>query len=268
VATIPGFENKYVEGKLNRAMLPDSTYSFPVAINPENEVFGAQIAEISPKGNVRGNALVSFTRDRGVAKNLTFEDTSCQFSVKSVLDHGWWNVDSINALASYNLRLKGDNVVNTYVNNDKSKFTIVNKNNGTDNSAYTGGIAGIDPTCGNSLYTDVYRTGLSKSSDFAIASLIDVEKFEIPNYISPNGDGSNDFFDLSALRNIIPNLRLMIYNRWGNLVYRSVGPYKNNWGGEHMLDELPLPDGVYYYLITDSEELKKTITGFVEVMRN
>jgi gliding motility-associated-like protein len=90
----------------------------------------------------------------------------------------------------------------------------------------------------------------------------------LPNYFSPNGDGENDNWVLpEAIYNLYPNLKVILYNRWGNIVWRSNGVYQNDWGGIHQKDNLPVPDGVYFYLIELVSESKKTISGFVEVMR-
>ena len=40
-----------------------------------------------------------------------------------------------------------------------------------------------------------------------------------PNIFSPNGDGINDFFYLQADETILQIQRLMIFDRWDNLVY-------------------------------------------------
>jgi gliding motility-associated-like protein len=91
---------------------------------------------------------------------------------------------------------------------------------------------------------------------------------ELPNYISPNGDGANDKFVIpSSILKKYPNLRLSIYNRWGNMVWRSNGVYQNNWGGEHY-DASNLPDGVYYYIMELESIVEKNKTGFIQVMRH
>jgi len=58
----------------------------------------------------------------------------------------------------------------------------------------------------------------------------------IPTFITPNGDGINDEFDLS----LEPTYRveLKLYSRWGNLIYQS-DDYQNNF------PFLDLADGVY-----------------------
>tara|TARA_B100000497_G_C7582835_1_gene350818 strand:+ start:470 stop:835 length:366 start_codon:yes stop_codon:yes gene_type:complete len=58
----------------------------------------------------------------------------------------------------------------------------------------------------------------------------------IPDFITPNGDGINDDFDLSLEPTY--KVELKLYSRWGNLVYQS-DDYQNNFPA------LDLADGVY-----------------------
>jgi len=78
----------------------------------------------------------------------------------------------------------------------------------------------------------------------------------IPNIITPNGDGTNDLFQLN-----FPVLRTEIYNRWGQQLFKS----ENDafWDGRTTAGN-EAPDGTYYYLITTKEE---TFKGFVQVIR-
>ena len=61
----------------------------------------------------------------------------------------------------------------------------------------------------------------------------------IPNVITPNGDGKNQYFEVSEN---VAGSSLNIFNRWGRLVYSST-EYSNTWDGDD------LPSGVYYYTI-------------------
>jgi gliding motility-associated-like protein len=63
----------------------------------------------------------------------------------------------------------------------------------------------------------------------------------IPNSFTPNGDGFNDFFKILGLE-IFPDSKLVIYNRWGNVVYNT-NNYTNDW------DANGAPDGVYFYIL-------------------
>ena len=65
--------------------------------------------------------------------------------------------------------------------------------------------------------------------------------------VSPNGDGFNDVFYIQGVEQY-PNNKLMIFNRWGNLVYEARG-YLNTWNGEYK--NKALPDGTYFYIFED-----------------
>jgi gliding motility-associated-like protein len=95
----------------------------------------------------------------------------------------------------------------------------------------------------------------------------------LPNYFSPNGDGINDIWNLDALLDVYPKTKVLIYNRWGNIVWRSTGPYgrsisgNNVWSGQQEGSQDLVPDGVYYYLIELEDEFKTSKTGFIELIR-
>jgi gliding motility-associated-like protein len=72
----------------------------------------------------------------------------------------------------------------------------------------------------------------------------------LPNAITPNGDGLNDAFVFEILENpdkIYPDNELIVFNRWGDIVYTQ-RPYDNNWRGT-AADGKELPHGTYYYVL-------------------
>lgn len=74
----------------------------------------------------------------------------------------------------------------------------------------------------------------------------------VPNIITPNNDGKNDVFEVKGIAGF-PGSRLMIFNRWGNQVYKSEN-YANTW------DANGLADGTYYYLLElNTGEPKRTV---------
>ncbi|MCX7743930.1 MAG: gliding motility-associated C-terminal domain-containing protein [Flavobacteriales bacterium] len=74
-----------------------------------------------------------------------------------------------------------------------------------------------------------------------------VPDYEIipPNVISPNGDGLNDAFFIHPY---LPQpSSLIIYNRWGAEVFRSVN-YDQTWQGT-TTDGKPVAEGTYFYVL-------------------
>ena len=80
---------------------------------------------------------------------------------------------------------------------------------------------------------------------------------EVPNIITPNGDGKNDALVIPGIE-LFPGSTLSIYNRWGNEVYHSDN-YKNDWVGQG------LSEGTYYYLLRRKEKtgVVKTFKGWI-----
>lgn len=76
-------------------------------------------------------------------------------------------------------------------------------------------------------------------------------KLKVPNIFTPNGDGINDYFEIgygedgrpiNDLNQYFLSHKLVIFNRWGKIVYESTD-YKNDWDGGK------LPDGTYFYVL-------------------
>ncbi|MFZ4740520.1 MAG: gliding motility-associated C-terminal domain-containing protein [Bacteroidales bacterium] len=72
----------------------------------------------------------------------------------------------------------------------------------------------------------------------------DTSEIFIPNIITPNGDGVNDYFVITKTE--YKNIEVQIYDRWGVKVYDD-NAYKNSWNGKYRGN--PLAEGTYYYVI-------------------
>jgi len=73
------------------------------------------------------------------------------------------------------------------------------------------------------------------------------EPIYIYNALTPNGDGYDDFWEISGLN--IPCFEaaeVSVYDRWGQLIFRSLG-YQTPWDGTNRGKFLPT--GPYYYVI-------------------
>src|SRR6266850_1171364 len=81
--------------------------------------------------------------------------------------------------------------------------------------------------------------GCIRATDTLRISRVAVENLVIPDVFTPNGDSTNQFFEIDQR---MVGGSLVIYNRWGEQVYQSSN-YQNDWEGGD------LPAGVYFYRI-------------------
>lgn len=68
----------------------------------------------------------------------------------------------------------------------------------------------------------------------------------LPNVFTPNGDGINDVFIPILPYKFIDSIEFVIYNRWGNEVFRTSDPMIN-WTGIDLETGKEVVDGVYFY---------------------
>jgi large repetitive protein len=101
--------------------------------------------------------------------------------------------------------------------------------------------------------------GCSSSADVFVKVL---KPLQIPNVFTPNGDGINEKWQVKNLKDYA-DCKVEIFNRYGQLVYHSVG-YINEWDGT--LNGKPLPAATYYYVI-NLKIAPKPIAGFVDIVR-
>jgi len=109
------------------------------------------------------------------------------------------------------------------------------------------------------LLTATSAEGCKASDDIKITVL---KMLHIPNAFSPNGDGIHDRWEIKDL-NTYPGATVEVYNRYGQLVYKSSG-YPQPWDGT--FNGNPLPVGTYYYIINPKNG-RKQISGYVDIIR-
>lgn len=91
-----------------------------------------------------------------------------------------------------------------------------------------------------------------------------VSSIWVPNVFTPNDDSYNNLFRTPGV-NII-EYYIVIYNRWGNLIYES-NDIEKGWDGTY--HGVPVPDGVYAYKIQalGADNKKYIKIGMVHVIR-
>ncbi len=87
-------------------------------------------------------------------------------------------------------------------------------------------------------------------------------------FFTPNGDGINDFWDVTFAE-FFPDALIMVYNKFGQLVFRSSGLYtvQNRWDGTD-LTGAPLPVSTYFFVaFADKSNRKNVKKGIVSIIR-
>lgn len=84
------------------------------------------------------------------------------------------------------------------------------------------------------------------------------------NVITANNDGINDNFLIENAEKQ-PNNRLVIFNRWREIVYQTEG-YQNDWKGTAQNGQL-LPQAAYYYTYYPDKKSKQPQRGIIHVLR-
>ncbi|MFY7908727.1 MAG: gliding motility-associated C-terminal domain-containing protein [Emticicia sp.] len=95
---------------------------------------------------------------------------------------------------------------------------------------------------------------------------------ELPNVLTPNGDGKNDTFTPMTCSAFIKTISVEIYNRYGVKVYESSGNTLS-WDGKSS-NGTELPSGTYYYVsqvviqrLDKADEIPTTIKGWIELIK-
>jgi gliding motility-associated-like protein len=83
----------------------------------------------------------------------------------------------------------------------------------------------------------------------------------IPNVFTPNGDGLNDCYRIENVTLIKDCSKLVVYNRWGRIVYNS-DKDGDCWTGNEGIN--PLAQGVYFYIL---QHKGKDYHGSISLLR-
>lgn len=122
-----------------------------------------------------------------------------------------------------------------------------------------------DIAAGNYDVTVVDAAGCSLELNGEVTNL--TPRINFPTAFSPNGDGWNDEF--KAVFNCALDFRMLIFNRWGNIIFQS-RDINVGWNGE--VDGEPAPDGSYTYEIQyngtfNGRPFFETVRGYIRVAR-
>jgi gliding motility-associated-like protein len=110
-----------------------------------------------------------------------------------------------------------------------------------------------------------YKLNVMADCGFTETRMVFVRVYKniiIPNTFTPNGDGINDVWNITALFTY-PQSVTTIFNRYGQQLYRSIG-YSKPWDGRY--NGTAMPPGTYYYVIDLKNNTPKQ-TGYVTILK-
>ena len=84
----------------------------------------------------------------------------------------------------------------------------------------------------------------------------------IPNVFTPNNDGVNDVF---KIENLTTPFQLLIFDRWGSLVFGSEQGQGSAWNGVN-LQGFKADEGVYFYTLIN-ESTGESYKGSLHLFR-
>ncbi|MDD4148773.1 MAG: gliding motility-associated C-terminal domain-containing protein [Bacteroidales bacterium] len=157
-----------------------------------------------------------------------------------------------------------------------SNPSCIGNNDGTIEIFLTGGVEPYYYKYGNNLIDFPYISRLFEGEytveifdsmqcevDLGLAILTDVQIdcIKIPDAFTPNGDGINDTFIIEGM-DIFPTALLVIYNRWGQLLY-SAETGQDWWDGKYKGNFMPT--GPYLYIL-DLRNGTKSYQGTITIV--
>ncbi|BFP39363.1 hypothetical protein FGF1_02080 [Flavobacteriaceae bacterium GF1] len=130
------------------------------------------------------------------------------------------------------------------------------------------------PLVDDTVYYGLLEDGNGCTSERVAIRVVLENCIEVPEAdklgFSPNGDGVNDTFSISWLKDDYPNYTMAVYDRNGTLVYKG-NISTPEWDGSAsrgiVLGDNKLPNGVYYYTIDFGDGTTPPTQGIVYLNR-
>uniref|UniRef100_UPI002629B65E T9SS type B sorting domain-containing protein n=1 Tax=uncultured Psychroserpens sp. TaxID=255436 RepID=UPI002629B65E len=111
-----------------------------------------------------------------------------------------------------------------------------------DNGAWQDEPIFVDVSLGEHVVTARDKNGCGEASD-------EVVVMDYPLFFTPNGDGYNDTWNISAINNQ-PNAKIYIFDRYGKLL-KQLSPTGAGWNGTY--NGNPMPTSDYWFVVEYNE---------------
>jgi gliding motility-associated-like protein len=152
----------------------------------------------------------------------------------------------------------------TFTDVPDGTYTITYTSGSFTNVIVLGGIATVTAPPG--IFNNLSIT-VAGCSSFASANVVLTDSKQLnlitPEAFSPNGDLINDVWNIGNI-DVYPDVEVIIYNRWGQSVWKSGKGYHQPWDGKS--NGINLPIDSYHYVI-DLHNKTKPIVGEITIVR-
>jgi gliding motility-associated-like protein len=208
-------------------------------------------------GNIAGSYVLTEISDQNCLVNSNL-------SSASIIINPIPNAPQVGNDSIYCLNSTPDSLIASgNINSSISWFTDPTLSNPiqTGNSYYP------DINLGQTTYYVVQENNGCVSAPNEVMVTFEICDIIVPTAFTPDGDNTNDFWNLGNIDALYPNNLVTIYNRWGNLIYQSQpGKYQSKpWDGSH--NQEPMPVGSYYFIIEFGVSFKGNESGIVTIVK-
>jgi gliding motility-associated-like protein len=220
-------------------------YTLTATASPTNVTYQWLPTQFIISGGNTANPLVN------VQTNTTYQviatnNIGCSDTANVNISISALGLTSINAYADKDTLINGESTL-LHVN-PSSGFTIVwSPANSLNNSSIANPIASPTETTEYIVsLTDAQGCSRTDTVKITVLDFICEEPYiYLPNAFTPNDDGQNDILYLRG--NLIDEMYLAIYNRWGELVFESTSP-QIGWDGTYK--GMKCDPAVFVYYLT------------------
>lgn len=157
-----------------------------------------------------------------------------------------------------------------YAPTDGEQLALLAVIDGAENTQFVHSLA--DGLAGCYAISAVDSTG-NESAQSAAICVDNCPEYVLPNVFTPNDDGHNDVFVPFPRWRFIDRVEMQIFNRWGNLVFKTADP-AINWTGRNMQGN-EVAEGTYFYVCKVFERRVEGVvlrtdilSGYIELIRS
>nr|WP_320119652.1 gliding motility-associated C-terminal domain-containing protein [uncultured Marinifilum sp.] len=237
-------------------------YDAPISCDSESmEICGEEVALNIPYSNLSGQwSLISGDGNIEYLPDNTSRNVTIKVDKPGDYVVSWEEQnEQCSSQCEYNISFyeqpvadAGDDIFLDF--SKRVKLISILSTNGNGTWSILSGHADIDNYLASETYAENFSLGenilqwteqnyICEDSDEVS---IHIDGLFIPQVITPNGDGKNDFFVIRGIQQI-GNIEFMVFNRTGMEVYKTLD-YKNDWNG-FTKDGKQLMMGTYFYIV-------------------